>query len=701
MKKIFRLICHLSLLPLFLTACGGSDGGDIASPGISSGTAVDPYIVNAVFKEIGGDGTVLQPQSSPSDEQGRFTFPQAVTPGSVIVMDTDNRGLHANAPFEGLLKRKVGDGESAPLVVSPLTTLLANGMSSAQLIGWLTDSGLFGLEPGDLFADPMAGLDGQPTSVSDDNLRVLQANMAVNAFLDVLGNYDYSGTASAAASPDVLLADMVESLTRVLNADFIEALAQIGDSENPVLLEDVILATVRLQRTMTARIKENIAGGEIMSPGFIEQLVSDAIVAAPDLVMEIIQERSGSNDPGNDPGASLNGEELFALHCRGCHGDLPSSLDDRSAVGIQAAINDNLGGMGALDLNFEEINAIAEALQNSQSGPSGPSGPSDPPTQPRTAQEIYDGACISCHKLTGHDPDGAIDLAGKGDAALTKVAGGHGGSLSDAELNDLADWFDTFAPAPPPVQPRTALEIYDGACISCHKLTGHDPDGAIDLAGKGDAALTKVAGGHGGSLSDAELNDLADWFDTFAATNPNPESCTSCHGQPPEGDSFPNTAGAHQVHAALPDIGTSCTPCHSGASHNDWVDLGFPGIWDAKSGLAQDNQDGTCSGISCHGGLETPDWTTGSIQVETQCKSCHTYGTSDFNGYWSGKHRKHVNDKGYACTVCHDTDKLAAGHFSNLATSSFELSPENTIKSSLGYNGSSCSTANCHGRESW
>ncbi len=53
-------------------------------------------------------------------------------------------------------------------------------------------------------------------------------------------------------------------------------------------------------------------------------------------------------------------------------------------------------------------------------------------------------------------------------------------------------------------------------------------------------------------------------------------SCTTCHGQPPDGDSIPNRAGSHTTHFAPTAIGPQLTPgmcndCHafSAATHND------------------------------------------------------------------------------------------------------------------------------------
>ncbi|HEY5775006.1 MAG TPA: CxxxxCH/CxxCH domain-containing protein, partial [Xanthomonadales bacterium] len=164
-----------------------------------------------------------------------------------------------------------------------------------------------------------------------------------------------------------------------------------------------------------------------------------------------------------------------------------------------------------------------------------------------------------------------------------------------------------------------------------------------------------------------------------------------------------DTAGAHAVHTALASVGTSCSICHLDAAHNSEVDLAFPAGFDAASGPATDNGDGTCSNIKCHGGQTTPDWWSGAIVVNTQCTSCHQRSTAQYNGNISGRHSIHRN---YSCTECHNTGVLQTGHFSNLQTTTFELAPGLTIGGTgtsipaSGWNDSTnrCSSFSCHGQ---
>ncbi len=187
--------------------------------------------------------------------------------------------------------------------------------------------------------------------------------------------------------------------------------------------------------------------------------------------------------------------------------------------------------------------------------------------------------------------------------------------------------------------------------------------------------------------------------------------CTSCHGNPPSGSTAPNRAGAHNnvdghfaPQVTLPD---ACNTCHNGAGtgtanhDNGVVDVNFLSAYSAKSGTAvYNNADGTCSNVSCHGGQTTPPWLTGTIDVGTQCTSCHTYGTSQYNSFVSGQHGLHVNVLQIACVACHDTTKLAVNHFRFLNTPQMEGPAAATINSNVNYNGTTC-TPLCHGTDVW
>jgi predicted CxxxxCH...CXXCH cytochrome family protein len=157
---------------------------------------------------------------------------------------------------------------------------------------------------------------------------------------------------------------------------------------------------------------------------------------------------------------------------------------------------------------------------------------------------------------------------------------------------------------------------------------------------------------------------------------------------------YPEIAGAHAVHFGLDTTLTpiSCDTCHTGLgsgtqAHYDRAnarpgkdalrvppgDVAFVTTYDAQSGAPSfDNAALTCTNVSCHGGQTTPDWQTGTIDVNTQCTNCHAFGTTQFNSYSSGQHDRHVNALGFFCTVCHNTTTLAVNHHTALSTPALE-----------------------------
>ena len=209
-------------------------------------------------------------------------------------------------------------------------------------------------------------------------------------------------------------------------------------------------------------------------------------------------------------------------------------------------------------------------------------------------------------------------------------------------------------------------------------------------------------------------------------------NCTSCHASPPDGGApagaaYPNIAGAHAAHLALNSAGTaiSCDTCHNGLgtgtlNHYNRAnartganalrvapgDAAFPATYNAQSGASSfDNSAAlSCSNVSCHGGQATPNWRTGTLDVNTQCTNCHAIGAAQFNGPTSSNHNR--TQHRVSCTVCHNPTALAVNHFTNLGTTALEGPASATI----GGVGTAITTyvpatrsctPSCHGNETW
>jgi predicted CxxxxCH...CXXCH cytochrome family protein len=192
-------------------------------------------------------------------------------------------------------------------------------------------------------------------------------------------------------------------------------------------------------------------------------------------------------------------------------------------------------------------------------------------------------------------------------------------------------------------------------------------------------------------------------------------ACGTCHAIPPNGTVSPNVAGQHAIHTGL-GSSITCDTCHTGggfgtANHgNGTVVVSIAPAYNAKAGPASYNASTlSCSDVACHGGVTTPNWQTGTIDVNTQCASCHVLGTAagipENNSYFSGRHTG-TSMSGFPCTTCHDTTKLALVHFTSLTAPISEATAATTIKSAINFNGTTCNPSaggltGCHGSLSW
>ncbi|HJV67223.1 MAG TPA: CxxxxCH/CxxCH domain-containing protein [Geomonas sp.] len=180
--------------------------------------------------------------------------------------------------------------------------------------------------------------------------------------------------------------------------------------------------------------------------------------------------------------------------------------------------------------------------------------------------------------------------------------------------------------------------------------------------------------------------------------------CVSCHNTPPDGGAAPNRAGAHSVHLAL--NGVTCASCHNGFGtgtekhatalfgNHTTAYLQTAASYRAQTGTFAYLQ-GRCSGVSCHGGQQTPAWRGGSITVSTGCLNCHQQldpQAPQYNSFFSGNyngvnlHQYHLatgkpsTGSPIFCTDCHNMAKLTdASHFGALGTTVWETVPASTI----------------------
>ena len=167
-------------------------------------------------------------------------------------------------------------------------------------------------------------------------------------------------------------------------------------------------------------------------------------------------------------------------------------------------------------------------------------------------------------------------------------------------------------------------------------------------------------------------------------------TCTLCHGWPPDGTSFPNTAGAHAVHMSEPNGPgiTDCFDCHApiGATHVNGLASFASGVDANTNGNIDLDETDVCDG--CHspdgpfdGSAEGKgNWAGGTA---VSCEGCHDAGTSVVKGVsappvagdnvtWGYYASGHGRNGIVPCTECHDENST---HFDGEArTYSFSTS---------------------------
>ncbi|PNU20039.1 hypothetical protein C2E25_09640 [Geothermobacter hydrogeniphilus] len=622
MSRRLATLILAALAALILAACG-SDGGSSATSstpvtsGVTSGIAVDPYIVGAVFEEISADGRILQPASTPSDDQGQFNFPKALTPGSTVRLKISQRGTHGSAPFEGMLKRKVLPEDVGQIVVSPMTTLVANGMNETEVAKLLTDAG-FQVDKNQIYSNPMLGLDNVKGQVPDSRLEKLRANMALNAFMVATGNFDMGPAEANSAANFEVLQDMGQAVKGMLNSgEFTSLAAQLATDPTltePLHLNDLIHSTVDQVQNLVQKTRSHMQG----NGGHFDraQFTSDLNLMKDQLqqvVRNYVQKRQNANSnmppvdgrtvftdncsmchnignggtmdltgkgtkaqakisgghnnrhltadeltaltgyldnpggampPGNGSGNNggnmpADGSTLYANNCAGCHGGLStSSKAGRGAAAIQAAIDNNTGGMNFLSsLTANEVQSIADALTGNSSG--GDGGGNNGGSMPADGTALYGANCAGCHgDLANTVKPGRTSTQIQ--AAIDSNTGGMG-YLSNLTMQEVQAIADALPAAPPldPTLPPDGIALYNNECAGCHgNLANTSKPGrtAADIQGAIDA--NRGGMGYLSNLTAAEIQAIADALPAPPAPTPGPvdgaalygSNCAGCHG---------------------------------------------------------------------------------------------------------------------------------------------------------------------------
>jgi predicted CxxxxCH...CXXCH cytochrome family protein len=448
--------------------------------------------------------------------------------------------------------------------------------------------------------------------------------------------------------------------------------------------------------------------------------------------------------PYTDPADHGPAARVNQLLCRGCHGKAEKNFDG-GVVSDPDLFNNPEGSCSAA-----ACHPTAGAHPTNWQGTNDDRDPSYDATHRTITLETVNTSCVLCHQTSGRSigplPDAPSCFSANytnSDGITTGChAGGPGytaphalpftdealhGPDAKADLKYCQECHAAPAAGGPGSNPRFNVAVGDlvNGCEDCHTVDTAHPypswSGAASnshkTAGSLDVACALCHGANLLGAAEGGVGPACD--DCHTAGSPQVlTNCTSCHNDPPDsaapaGNFRPNRDGSHSVHDSLPRVAGICSTCHSGSGTNTNIHFdtstpaGVAGLatYDAESGgFSYSSAGRTCSNVSCHGGQTTPDWLNGTLNAATDCESCHTRGTSQFNSYNSGKHKKHVEDKNVFCTECHDPAKLATDHFIRLDTTGFEGAADATILDALSYDPATnrgCSVAGCHGTERW
>jgi hypothetical protein len=158
--KNFRVIAPVLVclkFSFYVIGCGSpTSGGGSSSGSGRSGTLSDPYIEGAtVFVDANNNGICDAGEMiATTDANGRFTFTQVPSLGATIRILV--QGKHLGVTYDANLTCSV-DGTGI-LNMTPITTMLANGISTESVVYILSRYAAITMDAGDLRDDPMSGL---------------------------------------------------------------------------------------------------------------------------------------------------------------------------------------------------------------------------------------------------------------------------------------------------------------------------------------------------------------------------------------------------------------------------------------------------------------------------------------------------------------------------------------------------------------
>ncbi len=191
------LVTCFGLMTIIATGGGGgsdssSDGGDSSGDNGQLSAyvlAVDPYIVGVKFCEDKNDnGTCDDGEqiSTASGSDGLCGFENELTAGSTLIIHT--QGTHNGVTYDINIAREISQSDitgAETLVISPLTTLTARGLTNDQVAEILQTAGLTNITASDISGNPMESVADLTSGLTEAQLARIRSSIVVYAFLKI------------------------------------------------------------------------------------------------------------------------------------------------------------------------------------------------------------------------------------------------------------------------------------------------------------------------------------------------------------------------------------------------------------------------------------------------------------------------------------------------------------------------------------
>ncbi len=280
----------LALATSLFIGCSSSssnDDDDSETTYLSEGVIVDPYIVGAVIcedKNIDGVCNSGEQLSTASDENGLFKFENALSAGSHVIVET--HGKHEGVTYD-LDLAAIVDSSGRADVISPLTTLLVRGLTTAQVAEILNNVATI---EGIKLSDGTTQWSIDSSAISDDPL----ANSLVDTKVGSLDEADLVGIQASLATYGLL--KIMKGSTRLneLSTTELYSSAMGNDGHTEVLnIAKALLSniTATLNKTLLTQIKSGIdTGRSTMATAIATNHPSYNTASASDLADEAMPE---------------------------------------------------------------------------------------------------------------------------------------------------------------------------------------------------------------------------------------------------------------------------------------------------------------------------------------------------------------------------------------------------------------------------